>query len=204
MSVVFKLGLLLALLLVAGRAAAQATGPARPATTLTFRAGSYQLRRGGDWQRAKLAYDAQGLHVSVAGYEPQDPVLYPADSVRGFSIGRDTFSVMRAVDIPAPAHRFNSLITKNLYYKAGFLVAEYVEAGPAPQPPLVYLLLAQAGQLRAVLPPNNTLFRLALSKALSDYPALSHQLELDPNILPKQLPELLTAYGRWKSAGGKP
>ena len=197
-------------MLLAAPVAAQETGPPAAPKPIavhlpptSFKSGAYQLKNGRDWKRAKLLYDTRSLSVSDADHKTQYPLVYPTDSVRAFVIGRDTFSVAREVDIPRPAQHYPGLFVRQLYRQAGFQVAEYVAVMPSPEPPVVYTLLTQAGQPKAVLPPGKIQFRLALSKALSDYPALSHQLELDPNILPEQLPELLTAYGRWKSAGGR-
>lgn len=190
---------------MAGSAAAQA--PAPPVVHLpptSFKGGAYQLKTHPDWKRAKLLYDAQSLSVSDATHKPQYALVYPADSIRAFAIGRDTFTVVREVDIPRPDQHLRTLFARQLYHRGGFQVTEYVALLPAPQPPLVYTLLTEASQVRAVLPPSNIQFRLALAKALLDYTALSQQLELDANILPTQLPELLTAYGRWRAAeGGK-
>jgi hypothetical protein len=193
---------------VAGLAAAQTPepGPAAPVVRVpptSFKGGAYQLKNSRDWKRAKLLYDAQNLSVSDADHKPQYPLVLPADSVRAFVIGRDTFSVVREVDIPQPNQHLRTLFVRNLYHRAGYEVAEYVVVMPAGQPPLVYTLLTQGGRPQAVLPPANVQFRLALAKALRDFPALSQQLELDPTIVPAQLPELLTAYGRWKAANGK-
>jgi hypothetical protein len=207
MQKLYSIGLFL---LVAGPAAAQmpaqAPAPAVAPVHLpptTFRGGAYQLKAHPDWKRAKLLYDAHNLSVSDADHKPQYALVYPADSIRAFAIGRDTFSVVHEVDIPRPSQRLHNLFVRNMYHRGGFQVAEYVAVMPAPQPPVVYTLLAQAGQVRAVLPPTSVQFRLALAKALLDYTALSQQLELDPNIIPEQLPELLTAYGHWKSTEGR-
>ncbi|TDN37286.1 hypothetical protein A8B98_04645 [Hymenobacter sp. UV11] len=164
----------------------------------SFRGGSYQLK-GGDWQRAKLLYDPQSLRVSDADHKPDDPLDFPAEKVQAFVLGRDTFTVVREVDIPRPTQHFRSTFVRQLYRRGGFQVSEYVAVQMQPEPPLVYVILTQSDRLAAVLPPGNVGFRLALSKALQDYPALSHQLELDPNILPQQLPQLLSAYGTWKA-----
>ena len=191
---------------VAAQETAPPAAPRPPAVHVpptSFKSGTYQLKNGRDWKRAKLMYDARSLSVSDADHKTQYPLVYPTDSVRAFVIGRDTFSVVREVDIPRPAQHYPSLFVRHLYRQAGFQVAEYVVVMPQAEPPLVYTLLTQAGQPRAVLPPNQIQFRMALSKALSDYPALSHQLELDPNLMPEQLPQLLAAYGSWKNAGGK-
>jgi|GEM_PF-1306026 len=197
----YKLGLLL---LVAGPAAAQApTAPAAPAAPrplpTSFRGGSYQLRHG-DWQRGKLLYDAQNLSVSDADHKPQYPLVYPADSVRAFVVGRDTFATVRELDVPRPAQHLRSAFVRQLYRRGGFQVGEYVAYLAAPSPAIAYTVLTRPGELPTVLPANNTLFRVALAKTLRDYQALSQQLELDPKIIPDQLPDLLTAYGRWKSA----
>ena len=194
----YKLGLFS---LLAGSAAAQAPAVHLPPTS--FKGGAYQLKSHPDWKRARLLYDAQTLSVSDADHKPQYALVYPADSVRAFAIGRDTFAVVREVDIPRPGQHFRTLFARQLYNRGGFRVGEYVALMPAPQPPVVYTLLTEANQVRAVLPPGNVQFRLALAKALLDYTALSQQLELDPNILPAQLPELLTAYGRWRAAEGQ-
>lgn len=197
----YKLGLFS---LLAGSAAAQA--PAPPAVHLpptSFKGGAYQLKAHPDWKRARLLYDAQNLSVSDATHKPEYALVYPADSVRAFAIGRDTFSVVREVDIPRPDQHLRTAFARQLYNRGGFRVAEYVAVLPAPQPPVVYTVLSEASQVRAVLPPGNVQFRLALAKALLDYTALSQQLELDPNILPAQLPELLAAYGRWKATESK-
>lgn len=197
----YKLGLFS---LLAGSAAAQA--PAAPAVHLpptSFKGGAYQLKSRPDWRHAKLLYDAQTLSVSDADHKPQYALVYPADSLRAFAIGRDTFAIVREVDIPRPSQHLRTLFARQLYRRGGFQVEEYVAVPLAPQPPVVYTLLTEANQVRAVLPPNNVQFRIALAKALLDYTALSQQLELDPNILPAQLPELLTAYGRWRAAEGQ-
>lgn len=201
MKCIYLLGLLMGL---AGTAAAQepAAAPVHLPPT-GFRAGLYQLKRSPDWKRAKLLYDPQSLSVSDATHKTQYPLVYPADSVQAFVMGRDTFSVVRAVDIPRPTQHFASLFARQLYRRAGYQVLEYVAVLPSPQPPVAYVVLAQGAQARAVLSPNRVQFRMALSKLLADYPALSHQLELDPNILPEQLPELLAAYSSWKNSGGK-
>jgi hypothetical protein len=199
----YKLGLFS---LLAGSAAAQAPAPAAPAVHLpptSFKGGAYQLKAHPDWKHAKLLYDTQTLSVSDAEHKPQYALVYPADSVRAFAIGRDTFTVVREVDIPRPSQHLRTLFARQLYHRGGFQVGEYVAVPPAPQPPIVYTLLTEANQVRAVLPPSNVQFRVALAKALLDYTALSQQLELDPNILPAQLPELLTAYGRWKATEGR-
>lgn len=208
MSELYKLGLfLLAVGPAATPAAAQTPEPvpAAPAVHLpptSFHGGAYQLKAHPDWKRAKLLYDDQNLSVSDADHKPQYALVYPADSVRAFAIGRDTFSVVHEVDLPRSSQRLRNLFVRNLYHRGGFQVTEYVAVMPSPQPPVVYTLLAQAGQVRAVLPPTNVQFRLALAKALLDFTALSQQLELDPKIMPAQLPELLTAYGRWKATSG--
>jgi hypothetical protein len=194
--------------LMAGLAHAQApaAGPAAPVVHLpptSFKGGAYQLKNSQEWKRAKLLYDAQNLSVSDADHKPQYPLVFPADSVRAFFIGRDTFSVVREVDIPRPSQHLRSLFARNLYHRAGYEVAEYVAVMPAGQPPVVYTLLTQGQRPPVVLPPSNIQFRLALAKVLRDFPALAQQLELDPNILPEQLPELLTAYGNWKGTSGK-
>lgn len=207
MSFIYQLGLLTLLAVpVAAQETAPPVAPRPPAVRLpptSFKSGAYQLKSGRDWQRAKLLYDAHSLSVSNADHTTQYPLVYPTDSVRAFVVSRDTFSVVREVDIPRPTQHYPSLFVRHLYRQGGFQVAEYVAVMPATEPPVVYTLLTQAGKLKAVLPPNKLQFRLALSKALSDYPTLSHQLELDPNILPEQLPQLLTAYGSWKAAGNK-
>jgi hypothetical protein len=194
------------LLFIAGSAYAQAPGPAAPVVHLpptSFKGGAYQLKNSREWKRAKLLYDAQNLSVSDADHKTQYPLVFPADSVRAFFIGRDTFSVVREVDIPRPSQHLHSLFARNLYHRAGYEVAEYVAVMPAGQPPVVYTLLMKSGQVPTVLPPSNTQFRLTLAKVLRDFPALAQQLELDHNIVPEQLPELLTAYGNWKAANHK-
>jgi hypothetical protein len=197
------------LLLLAGVAHAQELAPPAPTAPAvhlpptSFKGGAYQLKNSREWKRAKLLYDAQNLSVSDADHKPQYPLVFPVDSVRAFFIGRDTFSVVREVDIPRPSQHLRSLFVRNLYHRAGFEVAEYVAVMPAGQPPVVYTLLTQAGRPPVVLPPNNILFRLTLAKVLRDFPALAQQLELDPTIPPEQLPELLTAYGNWKASNGK-
>lgn len=207
MSVIYKLGLFTVLAVpVAAQETVPAAAPRPPAVHVpptSFKSGMYQLKNGRDWKRAKLMYDAHSLSVSDADHKPQYPLVYPTDSVRAFVIGRDTFSVVREVDIPRPVQHYPSLFVRRLYRQSGFQVAEYVAVMSQSEQPVVYTLLMQAGQPKAVLPPNKIQFRLALSKALSDYPTLSHQLELDPSILPEQLPQLLAAYGRWKNAGDK-
>ena len=176
-------------------AAAQQLAPRLPPTG--FRSGSYQLKTG-DWQRGKLLYDAQNLRVSDADHKPDDPLLFEADQVQAFVVGRDTFAVAREVDIPRPAQHLRSVFVRQLYRRGGFQVCEYVAMQLPPEVPLVYTLLSQASRPAAVLPPGNVGFRLALAKVLQDFPALAHQLELDPNVLPVQLPQLLSAYGTWK------
>lgn len=188
---------LLGLFLVTAVSAAAQQQPARLPPT-SFRGGSYQLKDG-DWQRAKLLYDPQSLRVSDADHKPDDPLEFPAEKVQAFVIGRDTFSVAHEVDIPRPTQHLRSVFVRQLYRRGGFQVCEYVAAQTPAEPPLVYAVLTQGGRLAAVLPPGNVGFRLALAKALQDFPALSHQLELDPNILPQQLPQLLSAYGTWKT-----
>ena len=198
------------LFLWAGFAQAQdpapASVPAAPAVHLpptSFKGGAYLLNKDRDWRRAKLLYDAQNLSVSDADHKPQYPLVFPADSVRAFFIGRDTFSVVREVDIPRPSQHLRSLFARNLYHRAGYDVKEYVAVMPAGQPPVVYTLLTQAGRPQAVLPPSNVQFRLTLAKVVRDFPALAQQLELDTKIMPEQLPEILTAYGSWKATNGK-
>jgi hypothetical protein len=205
-----KLYSLALLLLVAASAHAQAPAPAPAPVAPTvhvpptsFKGGAYQLKKGSDWKRAKLLYDAQNLSVSDANHKQQYPLVYPADSVRAFTIGSDTFSVVREVDIPRPSQHLSSLFARNLYHRAGYEVVEYVAVMPEGQPPVVYTLLTQAGRPQAVLPPSSVQFRLALSKVLRDYQALAQQLELDPKIMPEDLPVILTAYGRWKDTSGK-
>ncbi|QKG55432.1 hypothetical protein GKZ68_01515 [Hymenobacter sp. BRD128] len=195
----YKVGLFI---LMAGPGAAQTPAPTVHLPPTSFRGGAYQLKAHPDWKRAKLLYDDHNLSVSDADHKQAYALVYPADSVRAFTIGRDTFSVVHDVDMPRSSQRLRNLFVRNLYHRGGFQVAEYVAVMPSPQPPLVYTLLAEAGQVRAVLPPNNVQFRLALAKALLDYTALSQQLELDPKIIPEQLPELLAAYGRWKATSG--
>ena len=190
----YKLGLFL---LTAVPAAAQQSVPHLPSTS--FRSGSYQLKNG-DWQRAKLLYDPQSLRVSDAKHKPDYPLEFPAEEVQAFAIGRDTFMVVHDLTILRPAQHLRSTFVRQLYRRGGFQVCEYVAAQTPPEQPLAYLLLTHADRLVAVLPPGNVGFRLALSKALEDYPVLSHQLELDPNILPVQLPQLLSAYGTWKAS----
>jgi len=186
--------------------AAPDPGPAAPVVHLpptSFKGGAYQLKNSREWKRAKLLYDAQNLSVSDADHKTQYPLVFPADSVRAFFIGRDTFSVAREVDIPRPSQHLRSLFVRNLYHRAGFEVTEYVAVTASGQPPVVYTLLTKAGQSPVVLPPSNIQFRLALAKVLRDFPALAQQLELDPKIMPEQLPQLLTAYGNWKATSGK-
>ena len=196
----YKLGLFS--LLASSAAAQEPVAPAVHLPPTSFKAGAYQLKAHPDWKRARLLYDAQTLSVSDATHKPEYALVYPADSIRAFAIGRDTFSVVREVDIPRPDQHLRTLFARQLYNRGGFRVGEYVALMPAPQPPVVYTLLSEANQVRAVLPPGKVQFRLALAKALLDYTALSQQLELDPNILPTQLPELLTAYGRWRATSG--
>ena len=167
-----------------------------------FHNGSYHLLNG-DWQRAKVGYDTQSLRISDKDHKPETPLVYSAESVQAFVIGRDTFSVAREVDIPRPAQHFTNLFVRQTYRRGGFQVSEYVALPPAPEPPLVYTVLVAPSQVATVLPPGKVGFRLALAKALRDYEVLSHQLELDPSIMPEQLPELLTAYGTWKAKQGK-
>lgn len=181
---------------MAAPAAAQQPVAHLPPTS--FRGGSYKLKNG-DWQRAKLLYDTQSLRVSDADHKPDDPLDFSAEQVQAFVVGRDTFTVVREVDIPRPTQHLRNAFARQLYRRGGFQVCEYVAAQMPPELPLAYTLLTQAGRLAAVLPPGNVGFRLALSKALQDYPTLSHQLELDPNILPVQLPQLLSIYGTWKA-----
>lgn len=194
-----KIYKLVAFLLLAGRVAAQA--PAPPTQPTTFRSGSYQLVVG-DWKRAKLLYDEHTLSVSDAEHKPKYPLVYPADSVRAFAIGRDTFEVVHGVDIPKPAQHLRSTFARHLYRSAGFQVAEYVAFPTPPEAPVVYTLLTSPGKL-VVLPPNARQFRLTLAAAMRDYSALATQLELDPQIVPEQLPQLLAAYGHWKASGAK-
>jgi len=189
----YQLGLFL---LITTPAAAQQPAAHLPPTS--FRGGSYLLKSG-DWQRAKLLYDLQSLRVSDAAHKPNDPLDFPAEQVQAFVIGRDTFTVVREVNIPRPTQHLRSAFVRQLYRRGGFQVCEYVAMQMPPESPLVYTLLTQADRLAAVLPPGNVGFRLALAKALQDFPALSHQLELDPNVLPTQLPQLLSAYGTWKA-----
>jgi len=192
MKYLYQVGLFL---LVAGPAAAQQPVPRLPPTS--FRSGSYQLKNG-DWQRAKLLYDPQSLRVSDDHYKPDDPLLFSASQVQAFVVGRDTFGVVREVNIPRPAQHLRATFVRQLYRRGGFQVSEYVAVQASPEPPIAYKVLSQGSRLVAVLPPGNVGFRLALAKALQDYAVLSHQLELDPNILPVQLPQLLSAYGSWK------
>jgi len=177
-------------------------GPAAPVVRLpptSFKNGSYQLLAGA-WQRGKLLYDASTLSVSDASHGTQYPQVYAADSVRAFVLGRDTFQLVRGVELPRPAERRRATFARRLYRRGGFEVTELVVGLPAPASPIVYTLVGRPGQLSpAVLPPNRVLFRLALAKALADYPALSQQLELDAGLLPEQLPELLSAYGSWRA-----
>ena len=187
-------------LLITAPALAQQPAPHLPPTG--FHGGSYHLLNG-DWQHAKLQYDTQSLRVSDKDHKPDAPLVYSAESVQAFVMGRDTFSLAREVDIPRPAQHFNTLFVRQLYRRGGFQVSEYVALPPAPEPPLVYTVLVAPGQSTAVLPPGNVGFRLALAKAVRDFEVLSHQLELDPSIVPAQLPELLTAYGNWKASQGK-
>lgn len=193
-----KIYKIIVLLLLAGRVAAQGVVP-RAAPT-TFRGGSYQLLDGA-WQRGKLLYGEHNLQVIDADHRQSQALVYSADSVRAFVIGRDTFETVREVDIPRPAHHLRSTFARHLYRRAGFQVAELVAYPAPPEAPVVYTLLVGPGSV-VVLPASNVQFRLALAKALHEYTALAQQLELDPNILPQQLPELLTAYGRWKSTSG--
>lgn len=203
-SLMTKLYRFAALCLVAGTAHAQApTSPAVHLPPTSFKSGAYLLNKDRDWKHAKLLYDAQNLSVSDAEHKQQYPLVIPVDSVRAFYIGRDTFSVVRQVDIPRPSQHLSSLFARNLYHRAGYEIKEYVAVMPAGQSPVVYTLLTQGGQPQAVLPPSNIQFRLALAKVVRDFPALAQQLELDNNIMPEQLPELLMAYGRWKASNGK-
>lgn len=190
---------IIALLLVIVQVRAQ-TAPPRAAPT-TFRSGSYRLADG-NWRRGKLLYDDQQLLINDDTHK-KEPLVYPADSVNFFTIGRDTFELVREVDIPRPAQHLRSTFARHLYRQAGFQVDEFVAYLPKPETPLVYMLLASPGQPTVVLPPSKVQFRLALAKVVHDFPALAQQLELDPNILPEQLPELLTAYARWKASHSK-
>lgn len=197
MKYLYQVGLFL---LIATPALAQQPAP-RPLPT-GFHGGSYHLLNG-DWQHAKLEYNTQSLRVSDKDHQQDAPLVYSAESVQAFVMGRDTFSVARAVDIPRPAQHFATLFVRQLYRRGGFQVSEYVALPPAPEPPLAYTVLVAPGQPAAVLPPGKVGFRLALAKALRDFEMLSHQLELDPSIMPAQLPELLTAYGNWKAGQAK-
>ena len=197
MKFLYKIGLFL---LIATPALAQQPAPRLLPTG--FHSGSYLLLNG-DWQRAKVQYDTQSLRVSDKDHKPDAALVYSAESVRAFVIGRDTFSVAHEVDIPRPAQHFTDLFVRQLYRRGGFQVSEYVALPPAPEPPLLYTVLVAPGQPAAVLPPGKVGFRLALAKAVRDFEVLSHQLELDPTIVPAQLPELLTAYGNWKAMQGK-
>ncbi len=211
-----KFCLLLFGLTLVGSAAAQVTdnasgaqvsgagrpaGPAAPVVRLpptSFKSGSYQLLAGA-WQRGKLLYDASTLSVSDAAHSTKYPRVYPADSVRAFVLGRDTFQLVRGVELPRPAERRRATFARRLYRRGGFEVTELVAVLPAPEPPIVYTLVGHPGQVPTVLPSNKVLFRRTLAKVLADYPALSQQLELDPGLLPEQLPELLAAYGSWRA-----
>jgi len=184
------------LLLVVGQVSAQ-TAPPRAAPT-TFRNGSYRLADG-NWRRGKLLYDEQQLSI-IDDVHKKEPLVYPADSVHFFTIGRDTFELVHEVDIPRPAQHLRSTFARHLYRRAGFQVDEFVAYLPQPDAPLVYTLLVSSGQPTVVLPPSRVQFRLALAKVVHDFPALAQQLELDSNILPEQLPELLTVYSRWKAS----
>ena len=200
-----KLYYLGALLLLTGRVAAQAPTPTpgvpvRTAPT-SFKNGSYQLASG-EWKHGKLLYDERTLNVSDADHKPKEPLALPAGELRAFAIGRDTFEVVHEVDIPKPAQHLSSTFARHLYRSAGFQVAEFVSYLTPPEPPISYTMLLRPGQPTVVLSNNNVQFRLALAKVLSDYKALAQQLELDPNVLPQQLPELLTAYARWKASVG--
>ena len=177
-------------------AAAQQSAPHPPPSS--FRSGSYKLKDG-DWQRAKLRYEPQSLVVSDATHKADDLLVLPAEKVQAFVLGRDTFSVAREVDIPRPMQHMRSLFVRQLYRRGGFQVSEYVAVQMQPEPSLAYTVLTRGDRLAAVLPPGAVGFRMVLSKALQDYAVLSHQLELDPNILPVQLPQLLSAYGAWKT-----
>ena len=187
------------LLPLAGRVAAQAPVPQGPPTS--FRSGTYQLVTG-NWKRAKLLYDDRTLWVSDATHKPKEALEYPADSVRSFIIGRDTFEVVHALNIPKPAQHFRSTFARHLYRSAGFQVAEFIAYQTQPEAPLVYTLLTRASTL-VVLPPSARQFRLALAAAVRDFPALATQLELDQQLLPEQLPQLLAAYGHWKASNDK-
>ncbi|MEJ7660407.1 MAG: hypothetical protein WKG07_12730 [Hymenobacter sp.] len=196
-----KFSYLLGLFLLIATPALAQQPALRPLPT-GFHSGSYHLLNG-DWQRAKIGYDTQSLRVSDKDHKPEAPLLYSAESVRAFVIGRDTFSVAREVDIPRPAQHFAALFVRQLYRRGGFQVSEYVALPPAPEPPQVYTVLVAPGQPATVLPPGKVGFRLALAKAVRDFEVLAHQLELDPTIMPVQLPEILTAYGNWKANQGK-
>ncbi len=190
---------IIALLLVVVQVSAQSVPP-RAAPT-TFRSGSYRLADG-NWRRGKLLYDEQQLSITDDTHK-KEPLVYPADSVNFFAIGRDTFELVHEVDIPRPTQHLRSTFARHLYRRAGFQVDEFVAYQLPPEAPLVYTLLVSPGQPTAVLPPSKVQFRLALAKVVHDFTALSQQLELDPSIMPEQLPELLTVYGRWKASHSK-
>lgn len=185
-----------------GAAAAQHLElPPPPALPTNFRNGSYLPLDAADWQAAKLRYNAMPeLQVLDAEHKADDPLVLPAAKVQAFTIGRDTFDVVRGLRVPQPAQQPPAAFARRLFRGGGFLVAEYVAYRYKPDPPVLYRLLLDraGGRLVAVLPTTPREFRLALAAVVRDYQPLASQLELDPNVLPVQLPELLAAYGHWK------
>ena len=194
--------MIIGLCLLAGPVVAQEVAVAPPLPT-SFRGGSYLPLDADEWQPAKLRYTAeQELLVADADHKPSDPLVLPATQVRAFVIGRDTFDVVHALVLPKPAQQLPAAFARRLFRGGGYLVAEYVAYLPKPEPALAYRLLLPrpGGPVAGVLPPTPRQFRLALAAVVQDYQPLAQQLELDPNVLPVQLPELLAAYGHWKAA----
>lgn len=193
---------LLGLCLAAASAAAQtpALSPP-PALPTAFRAGSYQTLDAPDWQAAKLRFNGvPELLVQDADHKADDPLVLPPARLRAFTIGRDTFDVVHNLVLPGVAP-VAATFARRLFRSGGFLVAEYVVYRHKPDLPVAYRLLLDrgaGGRIAAVLPLEPRQFRLALAPVVRDYQTLASQLELDPNVLPVQLPELLAAYGRWK------
>lgn len=187
--------------LAATSAAAQApTLPAPTPLPSAFRSGSYQLLDGPRWQAAKLRFNGvPELLVQNADNKDSDPLALAPSQIRAFTIGRDTFDVVHSVTVPGGAP-VAATFARRLFRSGNFLVAEYVVYRHQPDPPLGYRLLLDrpGGHVAAVLPLEPHQFRAAMVPVVRDYQTLASQLELDPNVLPVQLPELLAAYGRWK------
>ena len=191
----------LGLWLAATSAAAQ-TSTLPPPTPLpsSFRSGSYQLLETPGWQTAKLRYNGvPELLVQNADNKDSEPLVLAPGQVRLFTIGRDTFDVVHGLTVPGGAP-VAATFARRLFRSGGFLVAEYVMYRHQPDPPVAYRLLLDrsGGHVVAVLPLEPHQFRAALVPVVRDYQTLASQLELDPNVLPVQLPQLLAAYGRWK------